>query len=65
MKIKIEIESCQDCPHFESKRHWTSDSFEHAYDWFCKELNSKEIAGYVEWHEVKGIKIPEWCPAKD
>lgn len=25
----------------------------------------RKIAGYVEWHEEKSIKIPEFCPLKD
>jgi hypothetical protein len=61
--IKIEINSCKDCPHFEQKRYYTDDSFELAYDWHCKKEDGRKIQGYVEWHEEKHIKIPEWCPA--
>lgn len=41
---------------------YTSDSFEMAFDWFCKKADNRKIQGYVEWHEEKKIKIPEWCP---
>lgn len=60
----LEIISCQQCPFFERKRHWTEDSWEEAYDWFCKKKDGEKIAGYVEWNEVKGIEIPNWCPIK-
>ena len=58
----IEINHCKDCPFSETRRHWTEDSWEEAYDWYCKKANDKKIQGYVEWHEVKDMKIPEWCP---
>jgi hypothetical protein len=64
MKIEIEINSCQECPYFDKRRMYTSDSFEEAYDWFCKKADNKKIQGYVEWHEEEDIKIPEWCPCK-
>lgn len=61
-KIEIEIKNCKGCPHFKEERHYTSDSFETAFDWFCKKENNKKIAGYVEWHEEKDVEIPSWCP---
>ena len=64
MKIEFDIKSCRECPFFESKRHYTADSWEIAFNWFCKKKNNKKIAGYVEWHEEKNIKIPKWCPIK-
>lgn len=63
MKIGIEIESCKKCPFFDTRNHWSSDGWDRMEDWFCKKAE-KKIAGCVEWHEEKGIKIPEWCPAK-
>jgi len=60
----IEIKSCVDCPHFKRERHWTEDSWEEAYDWFCKKKNNKKIQGYVEWNEADKINIPDWCPIK-
>ena len=61
--LKIEINSCKECPHFNSKRYYTADSFEDAFNWYCKKADNRKIQEYVEWHEEKHIKIPEWCPA--
>ena len=33
-KICMEIETCQECPFCVEERHWTSDSWEYAYDYF-------------------------------
>lgn len=42
--VKIEIKSCKDCPHFEQRRLYTGDSFEHVNDWFCtKEGGNQKI----------------------
>lgn len=67
-KIQIEIKDCQGCPFLKKERLYTADSWEEAYDWFCKkELNTKnagprKIAGYVEWRDT--VEIPKWCPIK-
>lgn len=61
-KITIEVNNCKDCPHLKKERHYTSDSFEMAFDWFCKKQDHKQIETYVEWHEEKDVKIPDWCP---
>lgn len=40
------------------------DSDERSRLYMCKQTgieNIREIAGYVEWHEEKKIKIPDWC----
>lgn len=63
-KIALDIKSCQECPFFDKKRHYTEDSWELAFDWHCKKADGKEIAGYVGWSEENDVKIPEWCPAK-
>jgi hypothetical protein len=60
----IELKRCVDCPFFERRRMYTADSWEEAYNWFCKKENGKKIAGYVEWHEAHKIGIPEWCPLR-
>lgn len=62
MEIKLEITSCKDCPKFIMERMYTSDSWEEAYNWFCNANEKKKIQGYVEWHEEKSVKIPDWCP---
>ena len=64
MKIEFDIKSCKECPFFEKKRMYTADSWEMAFNWYCKKFDNKKIAGYVEWHEENNIKIPEWCPIK-
>jgi len=60
----LEITSCSSCPFFERRRMFTEDSWEEAYDWFCKKSNGKKIAGYVEWHEAPKIQVPDWCKLK-
>ena len=70
-KIAININKCNECPHFNRTRYYTSDSWEVAYDWWCTKMSDdtekcghKKISGYVEWNDVKNIEIPDWCPAK-
>ena len=61
MKIELEIDSCKQCPHFEAERMFTEDSWEEAYNWFCKHSTPRrKIMGYVEWNDEP--EIPEWCP---
>ena len=64
MEIKIEINSCKQCPFFNTANQWSSDGWDRMEDWVCKKNNAKTIAKAVEWHEEKHIEIPEWCPAK-
>lgn len=61
----LEIKSCTNCPFFERQRIYTADSWEEAYDWFCKKESGKKIRGYVEWHEAAKIEVPEWCPIRN
>jgi hypothetical protein len=61
MEIKIDIKDCSECPHFESERVYTADSFETPFKWTCTKAK-RQIAGFVEWHDK--IKIPDWCPGK-
>ena len=58
----LEMNHCKQCPFLKKERYYTSDSFEHAFDWFCKKKGNKKIAGYVEWNEEKDVIIPDWCP---
>lgn len=60
-KIKIEINSCKQCPHFYTTNQWSSDGWDRMEDWMCRKAN-KKIQGCVEWHEESKIKIPDWCP---
>lgn len=61
-KIVLDIKSCKECPFFKTTTYRTEDSWERAENWHCGKSNDKKIAGYVEWHEEKGIKVPDWCP---
>lgn len=64
-KIVLEIENCLGCPFLKQERFYSGDSFEApSYDWYCKKSGNKKIRGYVEWHEEKKIKIPDWCEIK-
>jgi hypothetical protein len=63
-KITLEINSCKECPFLKVERMYTGDSWEEAYNWFCKKEDNKKIRGYVEWNDVDKIKIPDWCPIK-
>lgn len=58
----LEIKCCNKCPFWDEKRMYTSDSFEMAFDWFCKKKNNKKIAGYVEWNDK--VEVPDWCPLR-
>jgi hypothetical protein len=62
--VKLEIKNCSDCPHCKQERMFTSDPWETAENWFCTEpsIDEKKIQGYVEWHEVKNMEVPNWCP---
>lgn len=62
-KIVLEIKSCKECVFFKTTNQWSSDGFDSMEDWICAKIN-KKIAGSVEWHEEKKIKIPDWCPIK-
>lgn len=73
-EIKIQIDSCKDCPHCKVTRLYTEDSWEHAEDFWCmavvdnphyergrESLPYKLIRGYVEW-DSEIPKPPVWCP---
>lgn len=59
--IRISVDSCRSCPHFDTRNQWSSDGWDRMEDWWCTKTD-KKIRGAVEWHEEKDIKIPEWCP---
>jgi len=68
--IKVKISSCKHCPFFKMGITESTDGFDSGNDWFCAYHNDghesgyKIISGFVEWHEVSKIEIPDWCPAK-
>ena len=61
-KALIEIKSCGDCPFKKETNYQSSDGWDRMVDWVCEKKNDKKIAGAVEWHEEKDVKIPDWCP---
>ena len=61
--LAIEIKSCRDCPFWKEGPRESTDGFDSGHDWFCtKGKKDKRIAGFVEWHKVDKIEIPDWCP---
>jgi hypothetical protein len=62
MEIKINIKDCSHCPHFESERVYTADSFEMPFEWKCIKADNRVISSFVEWHDK--VKIPDWCPCR-
>lgn len=62
IKITKEIKSCQSCPFLKKGPHESTDGWDSGQDWFCTNSNNKLISGFVEWHDEKKIKIPDWCP---
>ncbi|MGV4321211.1 hypothetical protein [Bacillus mojavensis] len=61
MEIKINVESCDTCPHATVSKVYTADSFEDVRKIHCN-LLKKDVHKYLEWHD--GSPIPEECPAK-
>jgi|APSaa5957512622_1039677.scaffolds.fasta_scaffold204004_1 hypothetical protein len=78
MSVNLKIETCKDCPHLETERFYTADSWEHVVKWFCSKTDrpksgttdrcerlpiSSDIA-YVERPSEEPSKIPDWCPLR-
>lgn len=63
MKITVEIKNCKDCPFWKKGPMQSTDGFDSGSDWFCGKTGNL-IQGFVEWHEVKDVEIPDWCPLK-
>lgn len=60
-KIQIEVKNCNQCPHFDSERIYTADSFDMLFKWICTKAK-RTISGCVDtWDKVA---IPDWCPCK-
>lgn len=62
MKKIFVVDSCDKCPHWTTKRHYTADSFERVYYWICSR-EERTIAG-VETFDKRPY-IPDWCPLSD
>lgn len=61
----IYIKDCSECKKSITYRTATGDSFDVAWDYYCKhpDIGERKIEGYVCWNEKLG-KIPDWCPIK-
>ena len=60
IKFEYDINKCNQCPVCIKKETLTSDSWEHAFNYYCG-MNNQKIAGYVEW-DSELPEIPKWCP---
>ena len=60
IQLIYDINNCSHCPLHRTQPLITSDSWEHASDYYC-ESNGKKIAGYIEW-ESDMPNIPNCCP---
>lgn len=61
MDIKININSCEQCPNRIVSKVYTADSFEDIRKVHCKLLN-ENVYKYLEWYEK--APVPDHCPAK-
>ena len=60
-EIKIDINSCDNCPHAKVSKVYTPDSFDNIRSIHCNLLN-KKVYSYLDWNDYS--PIPESCPAK-
>jgi hypothetical protein len=74
MPILIQIDSCKECPFFDTQRTRGAGC---AIDWICTQIeidpesdirtgdgrheNHRLIKGYIEWPSEDPKDIPEWC----
>lgn len=58
--IKLEIDSCLDCPYLRESKIYTGDSFEDIQEWECAKAHGKSISKSVEWNCRP--TVPDWCP---
>lgn len=58
--IKLEIETCRDCPKCLKSR---TENVGYAFDYDCS-VNGNSIAKYVEYNNEAPKTVPEWCPLK-
>lgn len=61
MKIAVEVENCNKCPHAQVSKVYTSDSFDEVRKIKCGLLN-KDVHRYLDWYDKS--PIPNECPAK-
>lgn len=61
-EVTLKLQACNQCPHMQSERHYTADSFEDVAAWKCMRDGGRTIA-LVDWND-KAPPIPEWCPLR-
>ncbi len=60
MSLLIEIDSCEGCPHFDTRRTLGAGL---AIDWLCNaNKRVREIRCYIESANEEPKDIPKWCP---
>ena len=70
-EIKIEIQSCKQCPFFKTTNEWSSDGWDRMEDWICtkhpENSSPVRIKGYIQINDGKGKLIQscvEWHEEK-
>ncbi len=77
MTVMLKIATCKDCPHLDTFRYLTADSFEHTMSWFCKKtsrpkpargdwyaVKDSSLIAYVDRPSEEPNNIPDWCPLR-
>lgn len=64
MSVNLKLDFCGQCPYSKSQRHWTADSFETEFDYYCNKLDEPKHIGIFDWREESKIEIPKWCPLR-
>ena len=62
VKVVIEIEFCEQCPHSKTERLHTDDSWDDCRKVYCSELK-RDVHSYLDWYDKS--TIPDDCPFKD
>jgi hypothetical protein len=62
VKISVDVQDCEQCPHHKSDKVWTPDSFEDVRKVHCSILK-KDVHTYLDWNET--ATIPDECPYQD
>lgn len=61
MQIKMEIETCEQCPKHSSAYVYTGDSWDNVREIKCKETG-KIVHGYLDWYDKSFV--PKDCPLR-
>ena len=61
MEIKINIDQCDNCPHANVYKVYTTDSWDNVRAIECR-LLKEDVHKYLDWYDKS--PVPENCPAK-